>query len=74
MEGKRITGPLADHYRLSKLATPPPLETPALTGTAWRLVELYGKLVIPAAGAQNPSILLDETGPRRGPASASQRG
>jgi len=64
MEGKRIDGPLTDRYRLSKLAAPSPPETPALTGTAWRLVELFGKPVVPAAGAQSPSILLDEAGHR----------
>ena len=32
--------------------------------SAWRLVELFGKPVVPAAGAQSPSILLDEAGHR----------
>ena len=64
MEGKRISGPLADHYRLAKLPTPSPPETPALTGTTWRLVELFGAPVNLLAGPQNPFIVLDEAGHR----------
>ena len=64
MAGKRIDGPLADRYRLSKLVSPPPPATPALIGAAWRLVELFGKPVTPAAGAQSPSILFLEAGHR----------
>lgn len=40
-----------------RIAAPSPPETPALTGTAWRLVELFGKSVVPAAGAPSPTAL-----------------
>lgn len=64
MQGERIAGPLAENYRLSKLPAPSPPATPALTGTAWKLVELFGKPVTPAPGAENPTIQLREEGQR----------
>ena len=54
-DGKRITGALADRYRLAKFVPP------ALAGTRWRLTELEGKPVTLQEGAQAPFLLLDES-------------
>jgi len=40
LEGKRITGPLADRYRLPKLGSQPGPEAAPLTETTWTLTEL----------------------------------
>jgi heat shock protein HslJ/uncharacterized lipoprotein NlpE involved in copper resistance len=65
LEGRRITGPLADRYRLAKIggqAGPP--ETVSLTETTWNLTELNGKPVVAAGGGKTPHLLLSTEGNR----------
>jgi heat shock protein HslJ/uncharacterized lipoprotein NlpE involved in copper resistance len=65
LAGKRITGPLADHYRLAKIGGQPgPPETVALTGTTWDLTELNGKSVVAGGGGKTPYLLLFTEGNR----------
>ena len=65
MAGKRITGPLADYYRLAKIGgqTGPP-ETVSLAGTTWKLSELEGEPVVVAGGGKTPYLQFSKEGNR----------
>lgn len=58
MEGRRITGPLADRYRLAKVEEVKAAQVVALTETTWKLVELFGTPVKEAAQGKAPFIFL----------------
>lgn len=53
LEGQRITGPLADHYRLSKVTAETAASNNAIVGFTdidWQLTELQGEVVAPDKG------------------------
>lgn len=58
MEGKRITGALADRYRLEKVVQKQPTEAISLTETTWKLTELYGQPVKAAQPGKEPYLVL----------------
>jgi heat shock protein HslJ len=62
MQGARVTGALADRYRLEKSMQGPDAGIPSLTETTWQLTELRGEPVAVAAGSERPRLILKAEG------------
>lgn len=62
LSGQPITGALAQHYVLSKQASPAPDPQLIAGGREWRLVELMGQPVAAGAGGRRPSLVVSAEG------------
>jgi heat shock protein HslJ len=62
MQGARVTGALADRYRLEKSMQEPDSGIRSLTVTTWQLTELHGEPLAVAAGAKRPHLTLKAQG------------